>query len=201
VKHGLPAGVSGLVVGLQPILTALFAAAILGERIGRAHIAGLLLGIAGVGMVLAPKLGTLDGFSPVVAAVALAAVAAIALGTVLSKRTGGGTDLVTGTAMQFVGAAIVLGPLAASEGFSYVPSLQLALVVAWLVLVLSIGAVLLLLLMVRHGAVSRVATLFYLVPPTTAVFAYLLFGETLSTMQLVGTAAVVAAVLVANRSA
>ena len=71
---------------------------------------------------------------------------------------------------------------------------------AWLVLVLSIGAVMLLLTMVRHGAVSKVATLFYLVPPTTAGFAWLLFGETLTVVQVLGTAAVVAAVLVATRA-
>lgn len=199
VKHGLPAGVSGMVVGLQPILTALFARALLGERIGLGHVAGLALGIAGVTAILWPKLGAIDGFSPEVAAVALAGVAAIALGTVYSKRTGGEVDLVTGTAVQFVGAALLLGPLAAVEGFHYVPSLQLALVTGWLVLVLSIGAVMLLLLMVRHGAVSKVATLFYLVPPTTAGFAFLLFGETLTVVQLLGTAAVVAAVLVATR--
>lgn len=199
VSHGLPAGVSGLIVGLQPILTALFAVALLGERIGRGHLAGLALGIAGVTAILWPKLG-LTGFEPGVVAVALAAVASIALGTVLSKRTGGDVDLVTGTTLQFVGAAAVLLPAAALEGFRYVPSLQLALVLAWLVLVLSIGAVMLLLAMVRHGAVSKVATLFYLVPPTTAAFAFVLFDETLSAVQLVGTAAVVGAVLVATRS-
>ncbi len=199
IQHGLPAGVSGMMVGLQPILTALFARVILGERIGPAHLAGLVLGVGGVAAILWPKLGAVDGFSAPVAAIALAAVASIALGTVWSKRTGGGTDLVTATALQFVGAALVLAPAAAAEGFSYVPSLQLALVLAWLVLVLSIGAVMLLLLMVRHGAVSRVATLFYLVPPMTAAFAWLLFGETLTVVQLLGTAAVVAAVLVAQK--
>jgi drug/metabolite transporter (DMT)-like permease len=199
IGQGLPAGVSGLVVGLQPVLTALFAFALIGERIGRGHIVGLALGIAGVAAILWPKLDAVDGFSPTTAAVALGAVVAIALGTVYAKRTGGGADLVTGTALQFVGATIVLAPVAALEGFNYVPSLQLVAVVGWLVLVLSIGAVLLLLLMVRHGAVSRVATLFYLVPPTTAGMAWLLFGETLELIQLIGTAAVVAAVFVAGR--
>lgn len=199
VSHGLPAGVAGMIVGLQPILTALFARLVLGERIGIAHVAALLLGIGGVAAILWPQLATAGGVSPTVAAVALGAVAAIAFGTVWSKRTAAGSDLVTSTAMQFVGAALVLTPFAYVEGFHYVPSLQLALVVAWLVLILSIGAVLLLLLMVRHGAVSKVATLFYLVPPTTAGFAYVLFGETLTVGQLVGTAAVVAAVLVATR--
>lgn len=199
IAHGLPAGLSGLVVGLQPIMTALFARLLLGERIGTGQIVGLTLGILGVALVLGPKLGATDGFSPGVVAVAVGAVAAIALGTVYSKRTAAGTDLVTGTALQFVGASLVLAPLAWIEGFSYVPSLQLALVLGWLVLVLSIGAVMLLLLMMRHGAVSKVATLFYLVPPTTAGFAWILFGETLTPIQILGTAVVVGAVFVATR--
>ncbi|HUG61783.1 MAG TPA: EamA family transporter [Methylomirabilota bacterium] len=147
-----------------------------------------------------PQLGAVDGFSMGIAGIALASVAAIAFGTVYSKRTGGGADLVTSTVLQFVGAAVVLLPAAALEGFHYVPSMQLALVLGWLVLVLSIGAVMLLLLMVRHGAVSKVATLFYLVPPTTAGFAWLLFDETLTVVQLLGAAAVVGAVFVATRS-
>jgi drug/metabolite transporter (DMT)-like permease len=200
VSRGLPAGIAGMIVGLQPILTALFARMVLGERIGPAHILALALGLVGVAAILWPQLSGTGALDPVVVAVALAAVSAIAFGTVWSKRTGGGVDLVTGTALQFVGAALVLAPAAVIEGFHYVPSLQLVLVVAWLVLVLSIGAVMLLLLMVRHGAVSKVATLFYLVPPTTAGFAWLLFGETLTVGQLLGTAAVVAAVLVATRS-
>jgi drug/metabolite transporter (DMT)-like permease len=199
VSRGLPAGVAGMIVGLQPILTALFSALVLGERIGRAHVAALVLGLAGVTAILWPQLAGAGALAPDVVLVALGAVAAIAFGTVWSKRTGSEADLVTGTALQFVGAALVLAPAAWIEGFHYVPSLQLALVIAWLVLVLSIGAVMLLLLMVRHGAVSKVATLFYLVPPTTAGFAYMLFDETLTIGQLLGTVAVVAAVLVATR--
>jgi drug/metabolite transporter (DMT)-like permease len=171
VSRGLPAGIAGMIVGLQPILTALFARLLLGERIGPAHVLALGLGLAGVTAILWPQLSGTGALDPVVVVVALVAVSAIAFGTVWSKRTGGGVDLVTGTALQFVGAALVLAPAAVLEGFHYVPSLQLVLVVAWLVLVLSIGAVMLLLLMVRHGAVSKVATLFYLVPPTTAGFA------------------------------
>ncbi len=199
VKHGLPAGFAGLVVGLQPVLTAFFARWILGERVTAGHVLGLALGLIGVGLVLSPKLTGFDSLSPAVIAVALGAVAAISLGTVYAKRFASGSDLVTGTALQFVGASFVGIPMAAAEGFSYVPSVQLVLVVAWLVLMLSIGAVMLLLAMMRHGAASKVATLFYLVPPTTLGFAYLLFGETLGAVQLVGTALVVAAVLVATR--
>lgn len=206
VKHGLPAGLSGLVVGLQPILTALFARAMLGERLGRTKTLGLALGLVGLGLVFLPKLtgaglgagpgATLD---PVVMLIAFGAVAAIAFGTVYTKWAGGGAALVPGTALQFVGAAVVVTPLAAAEGFAYVPSLQLALVTAWLVVVLSIGAVLIMLWLMRRGAVSSVASLFYLVPPTTAVFAWIAFGETLAPIQIAGTVLVVVAVRLATR--
>lgn len=199
VKHGLPAGFAGLVVGLQPAITAFFARLVLGERVTPAHVIGLLVGIAGVALVLSPKLTGAGTLAPAVVAVALGAVVAISFGTVYAKRWTAETDLVTGTALQFVGASVVGFPMAIAEGFSYVPSLQLALVVAWLVLMLSIGAVMLLLVMMRHGAASRVSALFYLVPPTTLGFAFVLFGETLATVQLLGTALVVAAVLVATR--
>lgn len=196
VKHGLPAGLAGLVVGLQPAMTAVFARIVLSERLAPLHLAGLVSGLVGVALVLAPKLGGLDALTPGVIAISLGAVAAIALGTVYQKRFAVGADLATGTALQFVGASIVAIPLAAAEGFSYVPSLQLALVVGWLVCVLSIGAVILLLFMMRHGAVSKVASLFYLVPPTTAALAWLLFGETMSAVQLAGVAVVIGSVLI-----
>lgn len=199
VEHGLPAGVSGLVVGLQPILTAFFAAGLVGERVGLRHGVALVVGFAGVVLILAPKIGTIDGFPAWTGIVALGAVASIALGTVWQKRGGTGGDLVATTALQFVGATLVVLPGAVYEGFDYVWSLQLLAVVSWLVFVLSIGAVMLLLAMVRAGAVARVATLFYLVPPVTAFFAFLLFGETLTLVQLAGTVLVVTAVMVATR--
>lgn len=201
VKHGLPAGLSGLVVGLQPALTAIFARSLLGERLTGGHFAGLALGLVGVGMVLAPKLSGLDAVAPGVMAIAIAAVGAISLGTVYQKRFAASADLVVGTALQFVGASVVAVPLAVIEGFHYVPSWQLAGVVAWLVLVLSIGAVVLLLTMMKHGAVSKVASLFYLVPPTTALMAWLAFGETMTALQLVGVAVVIASVLILRPAA
>lgn len=208
VKHGLPAGLSGLVVGLQPILTALFARAMLGERLGRTKALGLALGLVGLALVFLPKLagaglsgpdGAAATLDPSVMSIAFGAVAAIAFGTVYTKWAGGGAALVPGTALQFVGAAVVVIPLAAAEGFAYVPSLQLAVVTAWLVLVLSIGAVLIMLWLMRRGAVSSVASLFYLVPPTTAVFAWIAFGETLAPIQIAGTVLVVVAVRLATR--
>lgn len=196
VKHGLPAGFAGLVVGLQPILTAFFAFALIGEKIRAPQWLGLGLGLVGVALVVWPKLG--GEIAPVTILIAIGAVGSIALGTVYNKKNAASIDLVTGTALQFIGASVVTIPLATLEGFHYIPSLQLALVVAWLVLVLSIGAVMLLLMMVKKGAVSTVAALFYLVPPVTALFAYVLFDERLLPIQIAGTALVVVAVKLAT---
>ena len=196
VKHGLPAGFAGLVVGLQPILTAFFAFGLVGETIRPAQWTGLGLGLAGVAMVFWPKLGGDLEISTLL--IAIAAVACISLGTVYNKKYAAAVELVPGTALQFVGASVVVLPLAALEGFHYVPSWQLVFVVGWLVLVLSIGAVMLLLLMVRHGAVATVAALFYLVPPVTALFAWAFFDEALLPIQLAGTALVVVAVKLAT---
>ncbi|ODN72562.1 DMT family transporter [Methylobrevis pamukkalensis] len=201
VSRGLPSGFAGLIVGLQPMLTAIFARGLLGERLTRAHLAGLGLGLVGVAMVLAPKLdptvvGALDLW---LVPLAVGAVAAISVGTVYQKRFASGGDLLTSTVLQYVGAALLLTPLAALEGFRLVPGVQLAIALGWLVVVLSIVTVLLLLLMIREGAVSKVAALFYLVPPVTAALAFVVFGETLSLIQIAGTVVVAVAVALATR--
>mgnify|MGYP001254022918 CR=1 FL=1 len=201
VKHGLPAGFAGLVVGLQPMLTAFVARPILGEKLTLSHGIGLVLGLVGVAMVLGPKLdlSAAEGVTPMAALVAVGAVFCVSLGTVYQKRYVKNVDLLSSTVMQYVGATAFLLPLAAAEGFHYVPGLQLVLVVGWLVVVLSIVSVLLLMWMIREGAVSKVAALFYLVPPTTAVMAFLLFGEALGPVQIAGTVLVAVAVALATR--
>lgn len=201
VKHGLPSGFSGLIVGLQPMITAIVARPVLGEKLTLRHGLGLGLGLLGVATVLAPRFaGGIGEISLVTVVVNFLAVVAAAYATVHQKRHVINADLVTSTLLQYVGAAVLLIPLAALEGFQYVPGWQLAGVLAWLVLVLSIGAVLLLLTMINAGQVSRVAALLYLVPPTTAVMAYLLFGENLSLIQMFGIAIVVFAVALVTRA-
>ncbi|SON57504.1 putative amino-acid metabolite efflux pump [Hartmannibacter diazotrophicus] len=201
IKHGLPAGFAGLVVGLQPMLTAIFARPVLGERLSRAHLIGLALGLVGAAMVVVPKLdpSAANSVTPMAILIAIGAVAMAALGTIYQKRFVSGADLLSSTVLQYVGATLALLPLAAAEGFHYVPGLQLVAVVAWLAIVLSIISVLLLMLMIREGAVSKVAALFYLVPPTTAAMAWVLFGEALTIVQMAGTALVALAVALATR--
>ncbi|MCO4317780.1 DMT family transporter [Phyllobacterium sp. 21LDTY02-6] len=188
IHNGLPAGMSALVVGLQPLITAVVAGIALGETIERRHWAGLAVGFIGVSMVLWPKLSiSAQGITPVNVAAALFSVVAISIGTVWQKRFVGQIDLKAGTTLQYFGAMILMAAMTfAFETHQIVWSGELAFAMAWLVLVLSIGAVLLLMVLIKQGAVSRVASLFYLVPAVTALMAYALFGETLSPFQLVG---------------
>ncbi|QDG75607.1 DMT family transporter [Labrenzia sp. PHM005] len=196
IKQGMPAGASAIIVGLQPVLTAIFAVGMLGEVITRKHWISMAIGLAGLGLVLGPKFD-LDGsgITLVTVTVLFCAVIAISLGTVYQKRFVQDTDLMAATLWQYVGALLITLPLSFFESWTIIWSGELIFALAWLVLVLSIGAILLLMLLIRQGAVSQVASLFYLVPVATAIESYFLFGETLSLVQIAGMALVVGAVL------
>ncbi|MEO5324826.1 DMT family transporter [Mesorhizobium sp. CC13] len=189
IRHGLPAGLSALIAGLQPLVTALLAGAVLGEEIRPRHWLGLAVGFVGVVIVLSPKLGSIGGVTWQTLTASLIAMAGISAGTIWQKRAGTSGDLVTGTFWQYVGAG-VLTTLAsfAFETQQMTVNGELIFALAWLVFVLSIGAIFLLMVMIRDGAMSKVASLFYLVPAVTAVIAWLLFGEQLSLLQLLGMA-------------
>lgn len=190
IHQGLPAGMSALVVGLQPLITALIAGVALGETIQPRHWAGLAVGFAGVAMVLWPKLSvSADGITPATVTASIVSVIAISAGTVWQKRFVGAIDLKAGTALQYFGAAVLMGLLSlVLETHQVTWGAPLAFAMFWLVFVLSIGAVLLLMILIKQGAVSKVASLFYLVPGVTALMAYVLFGETLTHFQLIGMA-------------
>jgi len=200
IYTGMSAGLAALIVGLQPVLTALAAGPLLGERVTARQWLGLALGFGGVALVVAQRagFGGLTGFSLAMAALALVS---ITIGTVYQKRFCGAFDLRSGAVIQFVAAGLVLAPFAAV--FEHEPirwSAELALALAWLVLVLSIGAISLLALLLRRGAATRVASLFYLVPPVTATIAFVLFGETLGPLALAGFALAVIGVAIVVRN-
>lgn len=188
VKNGFPAGFAGLIVGLQPVITALFAGFILGEKVSGRQWLGFIIGLGGVVLVLAPKLSEAIGADLLLNAfVCFGGVAAFSLGTVLQKRFGGGDDLAAGTTVQYIGALVISALIAVwFEPLVIVWSATLVFAFVWLVLVLSVGAIFLLMLMIRAGEVARVASLFYLVPSVTAVMAYFLFGESLNSVQVLG---------------
>jgi len=201
IAHGLPAGVTALVVGLQPLLTALGAGALLGERVRPTQWLGLVLGFAGVALVVTQKV--LVGGSVAVTGMllpALLALLGITAGTLYQKRFCPAFDLRTGSVIQFLPCLLFTG-LGAWLWESQAPrwSGQFLFALGWLVLVLSLGAVSLLNMLIRRGSAVHVASLFYLVPPTTALMAWALFGETLSGLALLGMGLAVLGVWLARR--
>lgn len=203
IAHGLPAGITALVVGLQPLVTALGARAFLGERIDRLQWLGLTLGFIGVGLVVAQKIAAVPGGALVTMLLpAVLALLGITVGTLYQKRFCPSFDLRTGSIIQFVPSLIVTAALAAAtETMQVTWSGQFVFALAWLVLVLSLGAVSLLNVMIRRGSAVHVASLFYLTPPATALIAWGLFGETLSALAMAGMALVAVGVWLARRRA
>ena len=197
IDQGMPVGASAIIVGLQPVLTAIVAVGLLGERVTRKHWISMLIGLLGLTLVLGPKfdLGG-SGITLVTTSVIALSVLAISLGTVYQKRFVQKTDLLAATFWQYIGALLITTPLSLFESWQITWSGQLIFAMAWLVFVLSVGAVLLLMVLIRQGAVSKVASLFYLVPVATAIESYFLFGETLTVLQIAGMALVIGAVLV-----
>ncbi|PND38454.1 EamA family transporter [Paucibacter aquatile] len=203
IAQGLPAGITALLVGLQPLLTALGAGLFLGERVRPAQWLGLALGLIGVGLVLAHKLGS-GLATPALQAMLLPAFVAllgITAGTLYQKRFCPAFDLRTGSLIQFLPCLLLtaLAAWAGGESLEVRWSGSFVFALAWLVLVLSLGAVSLLHMLIRQGSAVHVASLFYLVPPTTALFAWALFGETLHGLALAGMVVAVTGVWLARR--
>ena len=204
VAHGMPAGVSALIVGLQPLMTAIIASWMVQERISLRHWSGLGVGILGVALVVSPKLelghGLADGITPLTTAVNLLGALSISFGTVYQKRFATALNLAIGGAWQYVGASLaVLIPALLLEDLRFDGSFQAWFALGWSVIVLSLGAITLLMLMIRLGDVGRVSSLIFLVPGVSALMAYVLFGETLSLIQIAGMAVCAAAVLIVTR--
>ena len=178
IALGMPAGVSSLLVGTQPLLTALFGATV-GERVTRLQWFGLLLGVAGLTLVLSDRL-TLAGVGPLPLAVNALALVGITAGTLYQKRHGTGVDLRTGSIIQFGASFVALLPLAiAFESLAVDYTLEFWAALAWSVFALSLAAISLLLVMIRRGRATEVASLMYLTPAVTAMLAWLIFGERL----------------------
>jgi drug/metabolite transporter (DMT)-like permease len=200
IHSGMSAGLAALIVGLQPVLTAVAVAPILHERVSARQWLGLALGFGGVALVVAQRT-TLAGLTPFGGAMILVALVSITAGTVYQKRFCGAFDLRAGSVIQFVAAGAVLAPFAlAFEREPVQWTGEFIFATAWLVLVLSIGAISLLTLLIRRGAATRVASLFYLVPPFTAVIAFLLFDERMSALGVAGFALAVIGVALVVRS-
>jgi drug/metabolite transporter (DMT)-like permease len=204
IKLGMPAGLSALIVGMQPILTAA-AAPLVGETVRPRQWLGLLFGLAGVGLVVAAKIH-LAGLSVASLLLSVMALLSITAGTLYQKRYCASFDLRTGTVIQFAASLCLMLPLAVwLEGLR--PDFAVIdwtprFVGAWLwsVLALSIAAIFLLFALIRRRDATQVTSLLYLTPPTTALMAWLMFGEALSLLGLAGMGlAVVGVILVVTK--
>lgn len=204
IDRGMPAGVAALIVSLQPVLTSVLAGPLLGERISTQHWLGLILGVIGALLILAPKIASggaiADGITLPTVAASVIGLIAITLGTLHQKRSATRIDLVAGAVWQYLGAlgAVTLAAVLLENGtVNWTTEFVVAL--GWLVIVLSIGAISLLMLLIRQNAVATVSGLFFLVPAVTAIIAYLMFDETLTPVQLAGLALATVAVLLTSR--
>lgn len=204
LAHGMPSGVSALIVGLQPLITAFLAALVLGEVVTGRHWMGLAIGLLGVGLVLAPKfsLATIGGITPLTAALCLLGTFGVAFGTVYQKRFAGGLPLLGSVIWQYVGASLVVLVLAAlTEDFGFDGSFAAWFSLGWAIFVLSFAAIFLLMMLIRDGEVSRVSSLIFLIPGVAAVMAYFVFDEQLTLVQIVGMLVCAGAVLIVSRKA
>lgn len=201
VRHGMPAGLSALIAGLQPLLTAVLARPLLGERVGIRRWAGILLGAAGASLVLLPGLGSVGAVPLPALASGLLSMVALTFGTIWQKAVGSASDLRTNLAAQFLGSLVVTLPIAAlaEDGRLDGSAWQVWIGLLWAVLGLSVGAGSLLILLIRRGSVAGVASLLYLVPPVAAAMAWILFNERLAPVQMAGMALAALGVAVATR--
>jgi len=185
VRHGMTAGLIALIVGLQPIITACLAS-LVKERISLVQWLGLVLGLAGVGLVVWAKL-SLAGLSLTSLLLAGLALASITAGTLYQKAACPQFDLRTGAVIQYGASALVCLPFVfglETREIDWHPEMIGALL--WSIVALSIGAISLLFIMIREGAATKVTSLLYLTPPTTAVMAYVLFDEPVNSLTVLG---------------
>lgn len=200
IAKGMPAGVTSLIVGLQPLLTAALSGPLLGERVTARQWGGLLLGLAGVALVVSEKI-SFDSANLMGMGLVGVALLGITLGTLYQKRHGTAMDLRSGAAIQYAVTAAVLAVLAPMFETMHIQwTGEFVFALLWLSFVLSVGAIFLLYALIRRGAAARVASLFYLVPPVTAVVAWAMFDERLGALALVGMAMAVAGVAMVNRA-
>jgi drug/metabolite transporter (DMT)-like permease len=185
IAQGLPAGVAAVVTSLQPVLVSVFAVKVLGEQLRRSQIVGLATGLVGVVLVLGPSI---NAQIPTPALIAiLIALMGSTTATLLQKKLGSDIPLISGTAYQYLFSGCVLGLIAlATQETSITWSSRFTAAFIWLIVILSVGAILLLLWLLNTGSAAKVSSLFYLVPPATAVEAFFLFGEKVNTQGFLG---------------
>ncbi len=185
ISQGVSAGVAAVITSLQPVFVSLLAVKVLGEKLRLTQFIGLLLGLTGVVLVLGPT------FDSSVSKVGIAAVFVSLFGsttaTLMQKKFGAGIPMLAGTAYQYLASGVVLAIAALVTNGTHIDfTPKFVAAITWLILALSVGAVLLLLWLLNTGSAASVSSLFYLVPPATALEAFLLFGEKVNTQGFLG---------------
>jgi drug/metabolite transporter (DMT)-like permease len=185
ISKGVSAGVAAVITSLQPVFVSILAVKVLGEKLRWSQFAGLVTGILGVVLVLGPT------FDSSVSKIGIAGVFVALLGsttaTLMQKKFGAGIPMLAGTAYQYLAAGAVLGIGAVATGGTHIQfTPKFAAAMIWLIIALSVGAVLLLMRLLNSGSAASVSSLFYLVPPATALEAYILFGEKVNTQGFLG---------------
>jgi drug/metabolite transporter (DMT)-like permease len=185
ISKGLPAGVAAVVTSLQPVLVSLLAVKVLGEQLRAKQVVGLVLGLVGVVLVLGPSFEQ-DIPTSAVTGILVALIGSTSA-TLLQKKIGTDVPLVSGTAYQYLASGFVLALAAIATGGTRITwSSQFIVAFVWLIAVLSVGAILLLLWLLNTGSAASVSSLFYLIPPATALEAFFLFGEKVNTQGFLG---------------
>jgi drug/metabolite transporter (DMT)-like permease len=185
ISKGLPAGVAAVVTSLQPVLVSLLAVKVLGEQLRGRQIVGLVLGLIGVVLVLGPSFEASIPVSGVIGI--LVALVGSTTATLLQKKIGADVPLIAGTAYQYLASGLILAIAAVATGGTHIQwSGKFILAFIWLIAVLSVGAILLLLWLLNQGSAASVSSLFYLIPPATALEAFFLFGEKVNTQGFLG---------------
>ena len=203
VKQGMPAGITALICSLQPVLVSIFSSIFFREQLTLRKWLGLGLGLVGLIMVIAPKLNGSGGqeLPPVGVIAIFIALLGGTSGTLLQKKFGSGVEVLSGTSWQYVATGILMGSFAlifeGGESISWNASFIFSLV--WLIVALSIGAILILYFLLARSSASSVSSLYYLVPAVTAVEAYFLFGEKIGLVTAVGTLVTIAGVALVVR--
>ena len=185
ISEGLSAGVAAVVTSLQPVLVSVLAVKFLGEKLRRRQVFGLLIGLTGVVLVLGPSFSAKIPISGILG-ITVALIGSTSA-TLLQKKFGSGIPLISGTAYQYLTSGALLALAAFATGNTSIHwSHTFIFAFIWLIAVLSVGAVLLLLWLLNNGSAASVSSLFYLIPPATAIEAYFLFGEKVKTQGLLG---------------
>lgn len=192
VSLGVSAGISAVIVSIQPVLVSLLAVPLLGERLRWVQVVGLFLGVAGIALLLLPKVfqGDYTASTSIVGIViCVIALLGTSGGYLVQKKLGGEIPFLSGTGAQYAISAIAFAVLSLStedQIIQWVPEFFFGL--AWIVFMLSIASIVLLYGMLRTGSASKVSSLYYLVPPVAAIQAYFLFDEVIGLVGIIGMA-------------